>query len=240
MSIARDIGTPFDPNDPLQFQEFDEFMCPPDTEVLAADLQNPLAVNSRAHRLLDANSGIVGRIAFVDEDGDGILSVVFPTPDPVTPQVTFVRQGMDRNQAFPIPGLGSTEMWSFRNGDGGFVWPGPTIRVREGMIAHTVMNNARGQHTIHQHGIEPTAMNDGVGHLTFDVQGQYTYQWLPREAGTYFYHCHVNTTLHFEMGMYGMLIVDPDVGRGAFCRRRPGRHLRREPRRLPTRRRASG
>lgn len=214
MSIARDIGAPFDPTDPLQVQEFEEFMCPPDTAVIVADLLDPLAVNSRAHRLLDP-AAIVPRI-------DPLALDVLPTPDPVAPQVTFERQGMNRDQNFNIPGVGTTEIWSFNNGDGNFVWPGPTIRIREGQVAHTLMTNSRGEHTVHNHGIEPTAANDGVGHLTFDVNGAYTYQWLAAKAGTHFYHCHVNTVLHFEMGMYGMLIVDPDVDGAPFADGGPG------------------
>jgi FtsP/CotA-like multicopper oxidase with cupredoxin domain len=66
-------------------------------------------------------------------------------------------------------------------------------------------------------------MNDGVGHLTFEVGGgRYAYQWLAGEAGTYFYHCHRNTTLHFERGMYGLLIIDPPVVGAPFRDGGPG------------------
>ncbi len=88
-------------------------------------------------------------------------------------------------------------------------WPGPTIRVPRGVIFHGE-THAQGPppHTIHWHGIEPTPINDGVGHCSMEL-GDYTYQWQPNFIGTYFYHCHRNTMQHFEFGLYGMLLIEP-------------------------------
>lgn len=105
------------------------------------------------------------------------------------------------------------EFFTFRDGDndatGDGNWPGATIRVPRGVIFHCE-TNGHGQtpHTIHWHGIEPTPMNDGVGHCSMEI-GDYTYQWQPNSIGTYFYHCHRNTMQHFEFGLYGMLLIDP-------------------------------
>ncbi|HSC71252.1 MAG TPA: multicopper oxidase domain-containing protein [Candidatus Methylomirabilis sp.] len=88
-------------------------------------------------------------------------------------------------------------------------WPGPTIRVPRGKIFHG-QTHAHGPppHTIHWHGLEPTPMNDGVGHCSLEL-GDYTYQFQPNFIGTYFYHCHRNTVQHFEFGLYGMFLVEP-------------------------------
>lgn len=220
------LGDPGGMNDPaFADQEFREFSVPPNTQRIVDDLvaQTP---NSRAMRLF--------RPGLLAEGVDGAL----PTPDPLPFDIFYETQGL-REPSTPlnVPGVGEIEIWSFRDRafDGDVdpepdraVWPARTIRVKEGQIVHSEMNSRRDMHTIHHHGIEPTAANDGVGHLTFDVQDlHYVYQWKAAEAGTYFYHCHVNTVLHFEMGMYGMLVIDPDVegapfidgGAGAVYRR---------------------
>ncbi|GFO68816.1 hypothetical protein GMLC_23950 [Geomonas limicola] len=88
-------------------------------------------------------------------------------------------------------------------------FPGPTLRIPRGVIFHAE-TSAKGPppHTIHWHGIEPTPMNDGVGHCSMEL-GQYTYQWQPNFIGFYFYHCHRNTMQHFEFGLYGAMLIEP-------------------------------
>ncbi|SDI82775.1 Multicopper oxidase [Arthrobacter subterraneus] len=113
------------------------------------------------------------------------------------------------------------EMWSFEDEQYERGFPGPTLRLQEGKIFHGTVHPSMGPHTLHWHGMEPDPRNDGVGHTSFEVDGQYTYQFQPEPgrpgdpnygaAGTYFYHCHVNTPLHVQMGMFGPLVIDPVV-----------------------------
>lgn len=143
------------------------------------------------------------------------------TPGRITPDVSFTR-GVYMNGSMTMDDDRSVTIWGFTDGGGGMggmgggTFPSAAIRVREGQIVHTVLNNdgMMWLHTIHHHGIEPSQENDGVGHYSFDVAGTYTYQWKASHAGTYFYHCHTNTVLHAEMGMYGALIIDPPEGPG--------------------------
>lgn len=228
--IPRDLGSSFHPEDPItgpeQLAEFQGFACdvPSDAGMINAVNNpplNPTANSTRAARMFrpELVQGLSG--------GNGL-----PTPDPLPPSAgaTFERRGL-HNLGLVVPGLGPDlpiDMWSFEariDNDRDVdieTWPGPTIRVREGQVVHSILGTRTGPHTIHHHGIEPTPMNDGVGHLTFEVEDGYTYQWRAAEAGTYFYHCHRNTTLHFELGMYGMLIVDPDVPGAPFADGGPG------------------
>ena len=138
------------------------------------------------------------------------------TPNEVTPDVTYDR-GIYMNGSITMDDGNSVTIWGFTDGGGmGNQFPSPAMRVTEGQIVHTNLTVAGNMwlHTIHHHGIEPSTENDGVGHYSFDVDGTYTYQWKAAHAGTYFYHCHTNTVLHAEMGMYGALIIDPPEGPG--------------------------
>ncbi len=161
--------------------------------------------------------------------GGGMGGACYTYPDaPATPgltaaDITFNR-GIYMNGSMQMDDGNSITIWGFTDGEGmmggmGGSFPSVPIRVTEGQIVHTVLTvkgMMMGLHTIHHHGIEPSPENDGVGHYSFDVNGTYTYQWLASHAGTYFYHCHTNTVLHAEMGMYGALIIDPPEGSGTL------------------------
>lgn len=117
----------------------------------------------------------------------------------------------------------------FNNGS----FPGPIIRVPRGVIFHgKTQGHGPPPHTIHWHGIEPTPMNDGNGHCSFEI-GDYTYQWQPNTIGTYFYHCHRNTVQHFEYGLYSGLFIEPSDAYDRGPGKNPGGYPRRTAANLP-------
>ena len=101
--------------------------------------------------------------------------------------------------------IGDSDNPTLKNG----TYPGGIVRVPRGAIFHgKTVGQGPPPHTIHWHGIEPTPINDGVGHCSMEI-GTYIYQWQANFIGTYFYHCHRNTPQHFEYGLFSMLPVMP-------------------------------
>lgn len=92
--------------------------------------------------------------------------------------------------------------------------PGPILRFDLGdTVIINLTNVSPEDHTIHWHGLDVDQANDGVpntsGGGVGGNGGQFTYTFVCKEPGTYLYHCHVLTTLHLAMGMYGFFIIDP-------------------------------
>jgi FtsP/CotA-like multicopper oxidase with cupredoxin domain len=125
--------------------------------------------------------------------------------------------------------------WYFGNGfNNDRSVPSPVIEGVEGQQVDVTLFSMM-PHTIHFHGLDVDQANDGVpstsgyvghshggggpGGVNFGrVDGyaslgtSFTYSFIAPHAGTYAYHCHVDTVLHFEMGMYGTVIIRPPDG----------------------------
>ena len=96
--------------------------------------------------------------------------------------------------------------------------PAPVVRVEQGDEVHLILENTHYlPHTIHLHGVDhPFKTPDGKGndgvpvvseHATLPGQAK-TYVFTPRQAGTMFYHCHIQPQSHILMGLQGMLVVE--------------------------------
>jgi len=104
--------------------------------------------------------------------------------------------------------------------------PSPTIRVEEGdRVRVTLLNTHYFPHTIHLHGtIHPNAM-DGVPDITqapVNPGESFAYEFIAKNPGTHFYHCHVQPDVHVLMGMVGMLIIEPNRPDNHFTHLVPG------------------
>ena len=163
--------------------------------------------------MIDFSDTALGEEMTYETFGCNVFKADPQTPDRLEPDVTIWREGAEKIDLIAPDGR-EIRCWTFDDVDPAkprqrSSYPAPTMRVTEGQIVHTHLTTSTGPHTIHHHGIEPSTFNDGVGHVSFEVGDSYTYQWQPKHAGTFFYHCHRNTALHFELGMFGVLIVDP-------------------------------
>jgi plastocyanin len=112
--------------------------------------------------------------------------------------------------------------YSLQNEKGTAVYPAPKLVVNEGDQVEVILTNIgpkkegikRLAHTIHFHGLDTDQANDGVPHTSEDilVGDSFTYRFTATHAGTYFYHCHVDTVEHLQMGMHGAFIVKAKDG----------------------------
>lgn len=89
--------------------------------------------------------------------------------------------------------------------------PGPLLRLREGQEAVIrVTNNLDEDTSIHWHGLLVPADMDGVPGMSFDgiKPGEtFTYRFVVRQAGTYWYHSH--TGGQEQQGMYAPIVIEP-------------------------------
>ena len=104
--------------------------------------------------------------------------------------------------------------WTYNGGI-----PGPLIKTRVGdrLIVH-FRNELDEPTTVHWHGVRVPIEMDGVPDISQPEvkKGEsFTYDFVVRDAGLYWYHPHVMSAAQVGYGLYGALLVeDPDDGVG--------------------------
>lgn len=162
-----------------------------------------------------------------------LVSACTPTPTPdVDPVVPMIEPAVDRHS-----GAGTVEIelvatagevsfradqltpvLGFHDGDGEVQVPGPLIEAEVGdtLIVH-FRNELDEPTTVHWHGLRLPAEMDGNPEVSGAVMPGETfeYEFVLGDAGTYWYHPHVETDRQMEMGLHGVLVVrdpaDPQV-----------------------------
>jgi FtsP/CotA-like multicopper oxidase with cupredoxin domain len=91
--------------------------------------------------------------------------------------------------------------------------PGPLLRVGQGTaITVDVTNDTDLEQTVHWHGLRLENRFDGVPFETqqpIRVGGRYTCELRFPDPGLYWYHPHIRDDYGQEMGLYGLIIVEP-------------------------------
>ena len=111
---------------------------------------------------------------------------------------------------------GTTRMWTY-NGSS----PGPLLQAKVGDTVRVHVVNQLDQPTsIHWHGVRLPYEMDGVqvpGVYPIGSGERFTYEFVVRDAGTFWYHPHVAPHVQVEAGLFGALVVheeeeqQPDV-----------------------------
>jgi FtsP/CotA-like multicopper oxidase with cupredoxin domain len=88
--------------------------------------------------------------------------------------------------------------------------PGPTIEARRGAtLAVRLKNSLPEPTTIHWHGLRVPAAMDGTEATRRPVRPgeMFEYRFELPDAGTFWYHPHINETEQLERGLYGAIVV---------------------------------
>jgi FtsP/CotA-like multicopper oxidase with cupredoxin domain len=92
--------------------------------------------------------------------------------------------------------------------------PGPQITAKQGDLVEVTLVNESvpGGMTLHWHGVDVPAAEDGVAGVTQNavMPGQtFVYRFVAVDAGTYWYHSHQLSHEQVKKGLYGVLVVSP-------------------------------
>jgi FtsP/CotA-like multicopper oxidase with cupredoxin domain len=136
-----------------------------------------------------------------------------PDINPATDVVEIELVASIRNLEI-LPGL-QTPAWTY-NG----TLPGPLIRARVGdRIVVRFRNDLPEATSIHWHGLRLPNDMDGVPGITQDPIApgeEFVYDFVARDAGTFWYHPHINSAEQVGLGLYGGILVEDPADPAAF------------------------
>lgn len=122
------------------------------------------------------------------------------------PEPTSIRISLTARVARVQLGSGAaTEVWTY-NG----TIPGPVIEARVGdKLTVDFRNELPEATTIHWHGVRVPNSMDGVPMMMDPIQpnGAFTYEFVLKDAGLFWFHPHVRADLQVQRGLYGVLRV---------------------------------
>ena len=142
-------------------------------------------------------------------DGVRLAEPADRNPDPKIVEIDLVAKLAD----LQIDGK-TVRAWTYNGG-----LPGPLIKTRVGdrLIVH-FKNELDEPTTVHWHGVRVPIEMDGVPEISQPEvkKGEsFTYDFVVRDAGLYWYHPHVMSAAQVGYGLYGALLVeDPSDGVG--------------------------
>jgi FtsP/CotA-like multicopper oxidase with cupredoxin domain len=145
-----------------------------------------------------------------------VRSVEAALPSPATPQdgriVEVDLKAAERSLALPAFGGRSLPLWTFSAAR-----PPTVLRLSLGDRLRVKLSNAlprKGEHvSIHWHGIRLPFAEDGVPYISqapVEPGQSFTYEFVPPDTGSFFFHSHCNTAEQLGRGLSGILIVDGD------------------------------
>ncbi len=124
-------------------------------------------------------------------------------PTPTGGPVTAAEAPLLGNAQFPAPLI--------------YASVGDVVQINFKNLGTTNKGSPNDPHSIHLHGLDVDAANDGVpetsvgavpANLALPGAGNViVYYFSPQHAGSSMYHCHQEADIHVQMGMYGALVV---------------------------------
>ena len=134
---------------------------------------------------------------------NGITTITAGAPAPTGGPVTAAELPLAGNAQFPAPIIYANAFDIVQ------------INLKNLGVANKTAPN--GPHTIHLHGLDVQAANDGVPETSvaavpanakaLGAGNIVVYMFTTTNPGTYMYHCHQEASIHVQMGMYGALVI---------------------------------